>query len=241
MSTMSRSWPRLRVSRMRVAHLLRRHLVERQIQPPGDDPELVLGGRPLQVERNEQRVAALAAGPGGDLPARRRLAASLQPDEHEDRRRRPGEAEGLLGRAEDVGQLVADDLHDLLGGREAVEDGLVEGPDLDPRLEVLDHLVVDVGLEEGHPDHLQGFAHVFFGDLALALEELDRLLDPVGQLVEHGPKDSINQGTPSLVPDFARMSPAHIAGPIRGGFAPIAWKPASAHRPRSASERQLRN
>ncbi len=62
----------------------------------------------------------------------------------------------------------------------------MEGFFLDPGLEVLDDLIIDVGLEKGQADHLQGLAHVFFGDFPLALEEFHRLLQAVGELVEHG-------------------------------------------------------
>ena len=46
---------------------------------------------------------------------------------------------------------------------------------------------------------------LLFGDLALALEELDHLLEPVGQLVEHGEIHDIkfkNAGTDNPRPRY---------------------------------------
>jgi hypothetical protein len=86
---------------------------------------------------------------------------------------------------QDAGELVADDLDDLLGGAEAPQDLLAQGLFLDPGLEIPDDLVVDVRLEEGQAHHLQGLGHVLVRDLDLAPEVLHHPLEAFGKLVEH--------------------------------------------------------
>ena len=70
-------------------------------------------------------------------------------------------------------------------GRQAPQDLLAQGFLPDPGLEVLDDLIIDVGFEEGQADHLERLGHVLFGDLSLAPEELQHLLEAAGELVEH--------------------------------------------------------
>ena len=84
-----------------------------------------------------------------------------------------------------AGELIVDDLDDLLGGVEPVQDLLAHGLGLDPGLEILDHLVVDVGFEEGQAHHLQGLGHVPVRDLDLAPEEFHHLSEAAGELIEH--------------------------------------------------------
>ncbi len=57
--------------------------------------------------------------------------------------------------AEQRQHLVADDAHDLLRGRQALEDFLIDGAIADPVDERLDDLEVDVGLEQRHADLAQ--------------------------------------------------------------------------------------
>ena len=82
-----------------------------------EDPELLDGGRALQVGADEQRVATLAPlVPRRQLGGGGGLAGSLQAGQKNDGRRAGGvgEPQGLA--AQDVAQLVVDDLDDLLAG-----------------------------------------------------------------------------------------------------------------------------
>ena len=84
--------------------------------------ELVDGCRSLEVGRDERRLLALLAQEQGELRSRRRLARSWRPA----RRMTVGpfEANASLELPAPVGEgeVLVDDLHDLLSRREALED-----------------------------------------------------------------------------------------------------------------------
>ena len=90
---------------------------------------------------------------------------------------RPGR-EGELGggRAHEGGQLFVDDLDELLGRGQALQHLDAQGPLLDLVDELLDHLVVDVGLEQGQPDLAGGPLDVLVRELALPLEAVESRL-----------------------------------------------------------------
>ncbi len=80
----------------------------------------------------------------------------------------PGQPEGAVARAEDLGQLLVDDLDDLLAGVQALQHFSADGPLADARHEVLDDLVVDVRLEQGEANLAHGGIDVRLGDAAAA-------------------------------------------------------------------------
>ena len=82
--------------------------------------DLQLGHRvgPLQVGGDEQRLVALVLEPERELAGQRRLAGALQAGEHDHRRRVLGEAQPPGLAAEDLDELLVDDLDDLLRGVE---------------------------------------------------------------------------------------------------------------------------
>ena len=83
-------------------------------------PQLLDGGRPLEVGTDQQRVAALLLEPAGQLGRGGGLARALEAGQQDDRRRSAGVAdlEGLA--AEDGDQLLVDDLDDLLARAQAL-------------------------------------------------------------------------------------------------------------------------
>ena len=85
-----------------------------------EHPQLLDGGRALEVGADEQRVAALLLEPARQLARGGRLAGALEPGEEDDGRRAGGEGdlEGLA--AEDPDELLVDDLDDLLGRAQAL-------------------------------------------------------------------------------------------------------------------------
>ena len=85
------------------------------------------------------------------------------------------EAGGVF--AEDVDELVVDDLDDLLGGRQRCCHLGAEGAGADVVDEGVDDGEVDVGLEEGEADLADGVGDVLFGDGALAAEILEGALE----------------------------------------------------------------
>ena len=88
--------------------------------------------------------------------------------------RRGLQMERVIDRAHQVDQFLMDDADDLLARIERLEHLLADGLFGDLVHEVLDDRVADVGLEQGLLDQGQPFAHVRFGELALAAEGFER-------------------------------------------------------------------
>ena len=92
------------------------------------------------------------------------------------------------------GQLVVDDLHDLLAGGQALEDVGADRPLADPGDEVRDDLEVDVGLEQGEADLAHGGVDVGLAHPAAAGQVAEGLAQALAQGVEHG-----RTGTPRMM------------------------------------------
>src|SRR4029077_13861168 len=84
----------------------------------------------------------------------RRLTGALQADHHHDRWR-ADEREADFVAAEERLQLVADDLCDLLRGREGGQDILTDGLFANAGGELFDDFEVDVRLEQSNADLLE--------------------------------------------------------------------------------------
>ena len=95
------------------------------------------------------------AEPPRQLSGRRRLARTLQAEQQDDPRARLRRGQAALRLAEERQHLVANDAHDLLRRRQALEHVLIDGAIADPIDERLDDLEVDVGLEERHANLAQ--------------------------------------------------------------------------------------
>src|SRR6266576_4774971 len=85
--------------------------------------------------------------PARQLARRGRLARTLQSGHEHDRWRLRGELYACGVFAKDLDKLVAEDLDDLLSGREGGHDFLSDSFGADLIDELLDDLEVDVGLE----------------------------------------------------------------------------------------------
>src|SRR5207247_1053247 len=77
---------------------------------------------------DEARLAALLAQQQRELRGGGRLARALQPSKQDHGRRPSGEGELGATRAHQRRQLVVDDLHDLLAGRDALQHLLAKRP-----------------------------------------------------------------------------------------------------------------
>src|SRR5436305_2856590 len=176
--------------------LARLGLQHRHLDPLAHLLELLDGGGALQVARHQQRVLAALLEPLGELAGGGRLARALEAAEHDDRRPAVEAEVGPL-LAQERGQLVADDLDHLLGRGEALQDLLAEGALAHPLDERLDHPEVDVGLEQRHADLAQRRVERLGGDLALALELAENVLELILQTVEHGLKTSLVRAGPA--------------------------------------------
>src|SRR5215210_6991403 len=165
--------------------LSRVRLQHRHVDAAADLLELLDGGGALQVAGDEKRVLAALLEALGQLARGGRLARALEAAEHDDRR---AAVEAELGPllAEEGGELVADDLHDLLRRGEALHHLLPEGALADPVDERLDHPEVHVGFEKSQTDLAQRRVERFGGDLAFALQAAEDVLELVLETVEHG-------------------------------------------------------
>ena len=88
--------------------------VDRDLDLLAELLELVDRGRALEVGGHERRRLPFLAEEQRELGRRGRLPRALQAGEENDRRRTAGERELGASLAHDRGQLVVDDLHDLL-------------------------------------------------------------------------------------------------------------------------------
>ena len=98
----------------------------------------------------------------------------------------PVQPERPVAGTEDRGQLLVDDLDDLLAGVDALEDLRADGALPDARHEVLDDLVVDVRLEQREADLAHRGVDVGLGDPAVAGQLAKDVAQAVSKVVEHG-------------------------------------------------------
>ena len=101
-----------------------------------DDLQLLNGRGTVNVGRNEQGIATLLSQQCGELAGMRRLAGALQPAEHEDGWRTTRECQGLRA-AQKGGQLFVDDLDNLLGGVQSLQNLFADSPVFNPCREPL--------------------------------------------------------------------------------------------------------
>jgi hypothetical protein len=97
----------------------------------------------------------------------------------------PVEAELLVARAHEFGQLLVDDLDQLLTGRQAGQHLLAQRPLFDIGNELFDDPKVDIRFEERQAHLAQTFLDIALGQLAVALELLEDAVKLVGQVFKH--------------------------------------------------------
>ena len=141
--------------------------------------ELLDRGGALEVRGDERGLAAFLAQQQRELRRGGRLAGALEAGEQDHRRRPPGERELRRARAHQRGQLLVDDLHDLLAGRQALGDVLADGPLAHLLDEVLDDLEVDVGLEQREADLPHRAGDRFVVEPPLLAKVAEGALEPV--------------------------------------------------------------
>jgi hypothetical protein len=195
-STISVSQAMLRASR-RASLASRRHqrlpgrlaflvaFVELGVDGFGDDLELFARGRTVDVDRNQHWPVTALFEPRGQLAGGGGFAGALQAGHQNHRGRLRGEFEARRVLAQDGDQLVADDLDDLLGGRERRQHLGAHGLDADLLDQVVDHVEVNVGFEQRHADFAQRFGDVLFGKRALAAKGLEGALQLISQILKH--------------------------------------------------------
>ncbi len=161
--------------------------------------QLLLGGWPLHVERGQQHLLALPAPqPISNLGAGGGLAGALQADHqhHLGRRRRERQIDGLA--AQQLDQLIIDDLDDHLAGRDAAQHLVADRPVLDRSDEILDDRQRHVGFEQRHPDVAQGRLDIRSTQGAPALQAIEDVAKPARKRIEH--RSTNRCGMVSLTP-----------------------------------------
>ena len=161
-----------------------RRAVDGQVERLAERLELVGCGRAVRVRCDEDRPAAELDDVAGELGRGRRLARALEPDEDDDRRVAL-QVERPVARREELDELLVDDLHDLLTGRQALEDVGADRALADPGDEVPDDLEVDVGLEQRQPDLAHRGVDVRLADAAATGQGGERLAQAIAEGVEH--------------------------------------------------------
>ncbi len=147
--------------------------------------DLIDGCRAIDVAGDHGRALALRKQELRQLAAGGGLARALETHHHDHRGR--ARREGQLGgsRPHDGGQLFIDDLDELLDRGEALQDLRPQCPLLHPVDELLDHLVVDVGFEQGETYLAGRPLDVLLCELALALQAVQGTLQFVRKGFEH--------------------------------------------------------
>ncbi len=159
--------------------------VDRHLERLAEGGQLVGGGGPVRVGRHEERSPAELDGVPGELGGRGRLARALEADEH-DHGRIALEVEGPVAGRQEGRELLVDDGHDLLAGRQALEDVRPDRPLTDPGDEIPDDLEVDVRLEQGEADLAHRGVDVGLAYPAPAGQRTEGLAEPLAQRVKHG-------------------------------------------------------
>ncbi len=147
-------------------------VVDRHVELCTEGLQLIDGGGAIDVAGDHRRALALRQEEVGQFAACGGLARTLQAHHHDHRGRPRGEGQLRRSRAHERGQLLVDDLDELLRRGQAAEHFGAQRTLFDLVDELLDDLEVDVGLEQSQPDLARGPLNVFVGEPALPLEAI---------------------------------------------------------------------
>src|SRR5581483_7811400 len=170
--------------------------VDRDLDLAAELLELRDRRRSLQIGGDEGRRLSLLAQEERELAGGRRLARALEAREQDHRRRPAGKRELRVAAPHRRGQLLVDDLHDLLAGREALQHVLPERAFAHARDEVLDDREVDVRLEERETDLAHRLRDRLLVEPAALAEVAEGRLELVAERVEHAPQPTHRGGNP---------------------------------------------
>ncbi len=162
----------------------------RNVYLGADDLELLDGRGALEVGGDQHRLSILRGQEPRELAAGGRLARALKSAQHQDRQAGLLEPDRRVDRPHQLDQLVLHDLDDLLLGTDLLDhlgpDGLLG----DPRHDLLDDVVIDVGLQERRADLAQALPHIRFSQDAADAETTESGTQPFLKIVEHDRMDT---------------------------------------------------
>src|SRR5436190_4111732 len=136
--------------------------------------ELFNRGRPLQIARNQSRRVTLLFQKKRQLGRGSRLAGAVETHNQDARRTVEIEWRGVA--SEQRGQLIMENFHDLLPGRDAAKDRFPERLFPHAANEVLRDLKIDVSLEQSQANLAQRGVDVRFADRAVATQLFENVL-----------------------------------------------------------------
>src|SRR5579884_372277 len=154
-------------------------LVHRQIDLLAERLQLRDRGGTIDVRSNEQRAPALLFQAKRELAGLRRLARTLQPNEHDDRRRRVRELQTGLGTPEQIDEFVVDDLHDRLCRRKRCRDVGADRFFFDAADELFCRGQRNVGLKQSDAHFAHHFVDVVLTKAASAGQTRENRVQPV--------------------------------------------------------------
>ena len=150
------------------------HLKHRDVQLLAHHLQLVDGGGTVYVAGRQQRaLAELAAHQARQLGAVGGFTGALQTHHHHHGGAAVGGVQPCVGAAHQLRQFFVDDLDDLLGGGQAVQHVAAHAALGDLGHEILDHLIADVGLQQGEAHLAHTGADIGLGQAALALQTFE--------------------------------------------------------------------
>ena len=154
--------------------------------------------RTLQIGRNKQRSVAGILQPVAQLAGERRLTGALKAGEHDDRRRILCEVQRAVhAGAKHRGEFLVDDFHHLLRRVERFGNLGAERAFADAAGEGTHHVERHIGVEQRAADLADGTVDISLGKLALALQMLERIREPVCQRTKcchNVPQSSVSRG-----------------------------------------------
>src|SRR5713101_743802 len=155
--------------------------------------ELFPRGGTVDVCGNDDRTVAMLRQPSCKFASGGRFAGALQADNHPHGWWARGK-ERLGVFAEQRSELIANQLDDLLVGRELQHDFAAERFAANAGEKFVDDRESDVAFEHGFADFGECGIEVLFGEFALATEILEGALQLFCEVFKHGKEFSVNSG-----------------------------------------------
>ena len=147
------------------------HLEHGDVQLFAHHLQLLNGGGAVDIAGGQQgALALLALHEAGQLGAVGSLARALEAHHHHHGGGLGGDGQLGAGASHQVGELLVDDLNDLLGGGEGLQHVGAHRLLGDLGNELLDHLIADVGLQQSQADLPHGLLDVGLLQASLAAE-----------------------------------------------------------------------
>jgi hypothetical protein len=147
--------------------------------------QLLDRGRAIDVRGHQSDAAALPLQSPRQLGRGGRFPGAVQPHEQDDRRWDRRDGQPLVPTAQQLDQLVVQQLHQLLTRGNRGQPRHAQRPLLQPAGQLAHHVEVDVRLQEDAPDLAHPFADDVLGEHASLTPGTQGALKPLAQLIEH--------------------------------------------------------